>query len=467
MGAAVAFSPAVYAQRRRDLMARLGRPVLLMGNGERARNLPMNRLPFRQDSTLLYFGGPALPDTAMLLDGERTILFRPAQDPRDVLWHGAQPSWADLAATIGADEVRDAVGLETAVRAHRPATLAVADETVNGRVSNWLGVPLRFAVDCGDDALVDAVIALRRTKSDAEIQCLREVGAVTGRAHRMAMAATHVGGHERVLTAFFEAVLAAAGCVPGYTTIFTQSGEVLHHHGHDDALAAGRLLLLDGGAEGGHGYGADVTRAWPVSGRFSPRQRAAYEAVLDAQLLAIARCRPGVRYREVHDMAARRLAQFLVDEGLLRCRVEEAVDRHAHALFFPHGTGHLIGLDVHDLENFGDRPAYAPGATRDPHFGTGYLRLDLPLEAGWVVTVEPGFYVVPSMFSDPELMDAFAGLVDLDRVAQWAGFGGIRIEDDVAIGVDDPYVLTSTAPKTVEEIEAVVGSGPSPERLLC
>jgi Xaa-Pro aminopeptidase len=441
--------------------------VLLLGVSDRARNLPMNRLPFRQDSTLLYFGGCALPDTALFVDGERAILYRPRQDSRDVLWHGAQPTWTELARRHGADEVRDIERLESDARALRPATLAVADEAVNQRASAWLGTPLRFGVDIGDEALAAAVIALRRTKSAEEIAALRRAGDITGFAHRAAMAATRPGGHERVLAALFEGVLAAAGCVPGYGTILTQSGEVLHHHGHGDPLEAGRLVLLDGGAEGPDGYGADVTRAWPVSGRFTSRQRTAYDAVLDAQRLAIERCRPGVRYREVHDVAARRLASFLVDEGLLRCGVDEAFERQAHALFFPHGTGHLIGLDVHDLENLGDRPAYAPGAVRDRHFGTGYLRLDLPLEAGWVVTVEPGFYVVPSIFEDAELMAEFGDLVDRDRVAPWIGFGGIRIEDDVAIGVDGPDVLTSTAPKAPGDVEALVGTGPMAEHVLC
>ncbi len=465
-GLVTAMAPDVFAARRRVLSARVGVPILLSGNDERARNLPMNRVAFRQDSSFLYYTGVPLPQSALVLEGDRAVLYRPTQDPRDVLWHGDLPSWDSLQQAWGVDEVRDISRLEADVRALQPLTLAVADEAVNRRVSSWTGKRLSLGEEIGDEALADAVIAQRRPKAPEELSAMRSVGRLTGLAHRAAMAATKPGGHEAVLTAFFEALFSAARHTLGYTTILTQQGEVLHHHGHEGVLTSGRLLLLDGGAEAPSGYGADVTRTWPVSGRYTPRQKGAYEAVLEAQLASIALCTPGVRYRDVHMASARVLAQFLVDERLLRCDVDTVVERHAHALFFPHGVGHHLGLDVHDLENFGDRPAYPAGQARDRHFGTAYLRLDLPLEANWVVTVEPGFYVVPSIFRDAELMAEFGDIVDVDRIGEWLGFGGIRIEDDVVVGAD-PEVLTATAPKTVADVESTVGTGVAPEQFLC
>lgn len=456
-----------HAARRGRLRQRVEGPILLLGNGTRSRNLPMGPLPFRQDSTFLYFTGCALPNAAALLDDDGMTLFLESHGPDDALWHGLTPGLEELGARYGADRVRDAGDLAEAAQLHSGAhVLAVADEQRNRAAEGWLGRPLRFGAEHGSEALVDAVIDLRRRKDAWEIEQITEAARITAVAHRAAMAATHPGGHERALAAWFDAVLALHDCVTGYDTILTQAGEVLHNFRHDTPLQGGRLVLLDGGAELRSGYGADLTRTWPVSGRFTARQRAAYDAVLEAQEASIALCTPGTRYRAVHDASSSVLAQFLADEGLLRCSAEVAVETGAHALFFPHGVGHHLGLDVHDLENFGDRPSYAPGASRPDQFGTCNLRLDLPLEPGWVVTVEPGFYVVPQILEAPELRARFAEHVDFDRAASWLGFGGIRIEDDVHVTDQGPS-LCSALVRAAEDIEALVGTRPGPEELLC
>jgi len=456
----------VHARRRSALMRQVDAPVLLVGNGERARNLPSTPVPFRQDSTFLYFTGCELPDAAALLVGDQCQLFLPAPHEDDPLWHGPEPGFDELRVHLGMSEVRDASELPTALEGLTPKVLAVADEARNELIGGLLGRSLRFGVDHGDLDLVDAVIALRRVKEPEEIELLRQAGRHTGAAFRAVMAATHPGSHERTLAALFEAVLAARGCTPGYGTILSQRGEILHNRDHGSILEQGRLLLLDGGGELTTGHGADVTRTWPVGGQYSPRQLAAYQAVLEAEREAIARCLPGVRYREVHDTASLIIARFLVDEGLVTTSPEAAVETGAHALFFPHGVGHLLGMDVHDLENFGDRPAYPPDRRRSDQFGTAYLRLDLPLEPGWVVTVEPGFYVVPAILGAPRFRERFAGTVDFDRAAEWVGFGGIRIEDDVHVTRAGPDILTAGIPSEPAEVEALVGSGPVPEVTL-
>jgi Xaa-Pro aminopeptidase len=458
--------PSAFRRRREALARRVEGPVLLVGNGERARNLPMNKVPFRQDSTFLYFTGCASPGAAALLVDGRYELFLPEPAADDPLWHGSVPSLAELGATHGADAVFPEVELSPRAAPLQPRTLAVADDARCALAAELGGVPLRYGELNGDDELIEAVIALRRAKEPAEIAELREAARITAAAFRAALRATHPGSHERGLWTLFEAVLRMGGCTTGYDTILTQAGEVLHNHDHSQELVAGRMVLLDGGGERPSGYGVDVTRTWPVSGSFEPRQRAAYEAVLEAQLAAIGRCRVGVRFREVHDAACLVLARFLADEGLLRCSPEDAVAQGAHALFFPHGVGHLLGLDVHDLENFGDRPSYPPGVDRPDAFGTCYLRLDLPLEADWVVTVEPGFYAVPAILGDPSLRRRFEGAVDFERAASWIGFGGVRIEDDVLITASGPEILTERIPKQAARIEELVGAGPTAEALL-
>lgn len=459
--------PEVFASRRSQLRERVSGPILLRGNGVRARNLPMNELPFRQDSSFLYFSGCALPGASLWLDGADEILFLPEPAPDDDLWHGHVTTLQELSDQYGLP-VRASSTLAEHVASSSPRTLAVADRAVNQWLSSHTGKPHEFGSAHGDADLVHAIIELRRTKSAVEIEEMAVAGALSAKAHRFAMAATRPGRTEADLAALFRAFLSARDCTLGYDTILTQNGEILHNHDHSGVLEAGRLLLLDGGGElRRSGYGADITRTWPVSGSFTPRQRAAYDAVLEAQLVSIDLCRTGVAYREVHDATCRVLAQFLLDEGLLHdISIDSAVERGAHALFFPHGVGHLIGMDVHDLENFGDLPAYAKEASRPEPFGTCYLRLDLPLETGWVVTVEPGFYIVPAILHNRALCDRFADVFDPAKAEAWNGFGGIRIEDDIVVTDGDPRVLTDGVPKDADAVCSLVGSGATMEGLL-
>ena len=454
-------SPAFHADRRQRLQQAVPAPILLMGNGVRPRNLPMTHLPFRQDSTFLYFTGCAQAGAALLLvDGEET-LFLPAPADDDALWHGHVETLEELGGRLGVARVRPFAELATAISnlSELPLSVPVPDARRTDLARRLTGLALEFGRLHGDDRLVDAIIGLRRITTAEERDSMRAAGRVTNAAHQAVMRATRPGRHERHLRALFEGTLTAAGLPAAYDPILTVRGEVLHNFDATNTLEAGQLLLLDGGAESAAGYATDVTRTWPVSGTFTPRQKAAYEAVLAAQEACIDMVRPGTRYRAVHDRASLVLAQWLVDEGLLTCSPEAAVESGAHALFFPHGVGHLIGLDVHDLENFGDRPAYPVGRARSEQFGTGYLRLDLDLEAGMVVTIEPGFYVVPAILGDSALTDRFRGLVDLGAARAWEGFGGIRIEDDVAVTEGAPDVLTADIPRSVAALEAIIGTG--------
>ena len=452
-------SLAFYANNRAKLQERLPEPILLMGCGLLARNLPMNHLPFRQDSSFLYFTGCAHPNSALLLVNGREILFLPKQDPADALWHGESPSNLNIAKSLGFEEVMALEDLEARVSAYESLhSLAVSDPFANQRLSKIHGKDFSFGKNHGSQKLVDATIQMRRILQSEEIESMLEAAKITGNAHVAAMMSTKIGRHERDVALAFHQKIAKAHLPTAYDSIVTVDGHILHNHHQRNTMADGQLLLLDGGAESAAGYATDVTRTWPVSGRFTAQQKVAYEAVLRANQESIQMVQKGVRYRDIHTHSSLVIADFLHQEGLTKLNATDAVDIGLHALFFPHGVGHLIGMDVHDLENFGDQAAYPPSRSRSEQFGTGYLRLDLDLEENMVVTIEPGFYIVPAILNNPKLREQFGQYIHWDAVKQWDGFGGIRIEDDVLCTHAEAENLTDDIPKTIMDIEFLVGS---------
>ena len=454
--------------RRRALATAMGgEAVLLVGHGELPRNYLANVMPFRQDSTFLFFTGSQRREAALLVAEGRSVLFVPAPDPHDALWHGEVPSMEAEAEATGVDAVLPTTELLSEVRRLRAAgalhALPVADPISNARLAGLLGRGVDPArPDSLSRPLAEAVVALRLLRDPGEVAEMRRAAAVTRGALRAAMAATRPGVKDREIHGLIEGTFSAAGMAPAYPPIVTVRGEVLHGAATGAPMAPTQLLLVDAGAESETGYASDVTRTWPVSGTFTPRQRDVYEAVLEAQAASIAACRPGVRYRDVHLASCRVLTRALLDWGLLTGSVDGLVEQGAHAVFFPHGVGHLIGLDVHDLELFGDLAGYAPGRARAEQFGLCWLRLDRDLEPGMAVTIEPGLYFAPAILRDAGLRATLGDAVRWARAEQWLPFGGIRIEDDVLVTAGDPDVLTGDIPKAVEEVEALVGTGPTP-----
>ena len=429
-----------------------------MGNGLLARNLPINHLPFRQDSSFLYFTGCNLPNAAILLDGDKETLFLPKQDPADILWHGEAPSNQEIANSLGFDSVQNIEDLKNQSAQYSTLhSLAVSDPNINRQLSQLHGKEFSFGTENGSGKLTKTTIELRRALREEELQSMREAAKITSKAHISAMRATKIGGHERDVAFAFHQEIARAHLPTAYDSIVTVDGHILHNHHQINELKDGQLLLLDGGAESAAGYASDVTRTWPVSGRFTEQQKNAYQAVLQANEECIAMVRKGVRYRDIHTHASLIIADFLHQEGLCNLTAQNAVEIGAHALFFPHGVGHLIGMDVHDLENFGDLAAYPPHRQRSTQFGTAYLRLDLDLEENMVVTIEPGFYIVPAIFNDPLLREKFGLYINWEKLKLWNGFGGIRIEDDVRCTASTPESLTLSIPKDIETIESIVG----------
>ncbi len=438
------------ADRRRRLMDVHGGPAWLCAGAPVGRNYPGNPYPYRASSHFLYFVGAALPGASLLLEGGEATLFVPPEAPDDALWHGPSPSLGELGERLGL-KVRPATELSLPGRV---ATLPAPDLATRLAQSERLG---RALGGPADDALADAVIGLRLRHDDAAVEELRAAAEATVAAHRAGMAATRPGVAEAVVRAAMERELLARDMTTAYGSIVSVRGEVLHNPRHDGVAREGDLLLADVGAETRGGWAGDVTRTWPVSGRFSTSQRELYEVVLAAQRAAIANCRPGVRYREVHWRACEVLAGGLVDLGILRGDPCELVADGVHALFFPHGVGHLLGLDVHDMEDLGDRAGYAPGRARSTQFGLSYLRLDRDLQPGMAVTIEPGFYQVPAILDDPKRRALAKGRVDFERLRAFADVRGIRIEDDVLVTEGEPEVLTEALGKDVTRVEAMVG----------
>jgi Xaa-Pro aminopeptidase len=270
------------------------------------------------------------------------------------------------------------------------------------------------------------------------------------------MRATRVGEREASVRAAMEAAIIAAGCNTAYGSIVTVHGEVLHNERHDGMLTEHDLLLADVGAETPEGFAGDVTRVWPVSGRFSATQRAIYEVVLASQRAAIAKVAPGVRYLDVHRAAGLSLVEGLLGVGILRGDAQDLYARGAAALFFPHGVGHLLGIDVHDMEDLGDRAGYAPGRTRATNAGDRYLRLDRDLAPGMCVTIEPGFYQIPRILSRPEEIGDLESALDRNVLARFADVRGIRIEDDVLVTDTGSEVLSAAVPKSIDDVEGVM-----------
>jgi Xaa-Pro aminopeptidase len=445
--------------RRAGLAARLGnRPALIAAGLPRARNYAANLYPYRASSHFLYFFGLPLPGAVAVYDGGDFLLYLPTPEPDRALWHGPEPTVDEIAAATGCP-VRPFSRLPASVRGRAVATIPAPDAETCLEQSRLLNREIRRGVlDVLDAPLADAIIELRLRHDGAAIEQLRLAASATADAHRAGMAATRPGRTAAEVRAAMEARLVARGMTCAYPSIVTPHGEVLHSERYDYSLRDGELLLADVGAETPSGWAGDVTRTWPVSGRFSPEQRAIYEVVLSAQRQAIAAVHPGTRYRNVHLLACQALAAGLVELDILHGNPIELVADGVVSLLFPHGIGHLLGLDVHDMEDLGDRAGYAPGRERSTEFGLRALRLDRDLAPGMAVTIEPGFYLSPSILGDANLAKIGKDRLDRKRLSDFAGVRGIRIEDDVLVTEKGREVLTDEIPKTVSAIEAALTS---------
>ena len=408
-----------------------------------------------------YLAGVSCPGATVAFDpGEGWTLFAPVASEEDRIWSGESESLPSLANRTGLDRVEPAAGLSAWLERRRGEPVAIignsdiAVRPARYGVENWAALEL----EC-DDALAarlsEAVSAARRAKDPAELSLMRDAAAASRAGHLAGIRLARPGMTERQLQVEIEVeFFRAGGARTAYGSIVGSgpNGAVLHFSPTSRTLRVGEMVLVDAGAEVG-GYASDVTRTFPIGGRFEGIQRDLYQLVLDVQEGAIVAARPGAEYRDLHMAASRRLADGLVQLGILRGDADSLVERDAHALFFPHGLGHMLGLATHD--------AGGCLAGREPsdRFGLKYLRADLPLAANYVVTIEPGIYFIPALLEDPERRRRFADAVNWDLVDGLLDFGGIRIEDDVLVTAGGPEVLTATIPKTIAAIESLREQG--------
>ncbi len=440
----------VLQQRRNHLAKRFTYPVLLWSGQPVARNFPANVYPFRASSHFLYFAGQALPQAAIYLNQGQLTLFMDEPGASAALWHGPSPSRSAIAAELGATAAYPLTEL-----AHRVAeAVTLPREQAFEQWQTRLGSSAQQG-----QALVEALVDLRLTHDDAALKQIRFAASVSVQAHQAGLAATPQATTEAMVRAAMEQVIMAHNMTCAYSSIVTTHGEVLHNEQYHHPLRPGDLLLADVGAEAPTGWASDITRTWPVSGRFAPAQWDLYDIVLAAHDACIAAAKPGVEYRDLHLLACRTLAAGLVDLGLLKGDPDGLVERDVHALFFPHGVGHLLGLDVHDMEDLGDVAGYAPGRRRSDRFGLCFLRLDRPLVPNMVVTIEPGFYQVPAILNPARQSGQYDDAVAWDKLPAFASVRGIRIEDDVLITTTGCEVLTAALPTQAEAVEALVQGG--------
>ena len=456
---------AVFAERRARLAEQIGDGLILLpGNELSPMNYAENHYGFRQDGSFRYYFGLNMPGLAGTLDantGEATLFGHEATID-DVIWTGPQPSFQDLSASVGVQATARPESLISHLREAVQSGRAIhflPQYRAENRLSfeAMLGIPAATVSGRASHALMEAVVAQRLVKSDIEVAEMERAVAVSRDMHLLAMRTVRPGLWEREVAGRIRGEALAAGGDIAFPIIFSVHGEVLHNHSWMNRMEDGDLVVHDSGAVTDTGYCSDVTRTLPVSGRFDTRQRDVYEAVLGAQLAAIEAMKPGIPFRDVHLVAALEIARAFTDIGLMKGDPSDAVANGAHALFMPHGLGHMIGVDVHDGEAIDENiVGYGEGFERSEQFGLSSLRLARPLAPGWVVTVEPGAYFIPALIQRWQAADTCAEFINFDKLDEWIGLGGVRIEDDVLVTEQGHRVLGPQIPKHPDEVESAM-----------
>jgi Xaa-Pro aminopeptidase len=457
------FEAATYRARRQRLMQDVGSGViLLLGNDEVGMNYAANTYHFRQDSTFLYFFAVDLPGLAAVIDideGTETI-YGDDLTVDDIVWTGPQPTMADHRGTAAIAASASMADLEKKLAAviaqgRRVHFLKPYRTEHTLKITNLLGLKPSMVASYRSEPLHKAVVAQRNFKSAEEVADIERAVNVSREMYLTAMAAAAPGKYEYEVVAEILRVAKARGCDLSFPIICSVHGETLHNHHHGNRMAAGDIFVLDSGVETPNKYASDITRTIPVDGTFTTQQRTVYEMVLRAQTTALAAIRPGVTYKSVHLLAARSFATDLKAAGLLKGDVDDAVAAGAHAMFFPHGLGHMLGLDVHDLENIGEAyVGYEPGLERSSQFGLGYLRLARTLQPGFVLTVEPGLYFIPQLIDQWKAEKTNEAFINFAEVEKYRNARGYRIEDDVVVTETGSRILGNPIPKTVADVEA-------------
>lgn len=458
------FQKEIYINRRARLIEKIDKGIiLLLGNSEAACNYPANTYKFRQDSSFLYFYGLNEPDLAAILDAEsgEQILFGNDVDIDDIIWMGPQPLVAEKGEKIGISKTEPLSGLEkyikAAVSAGRKIHFLPPYRNHNRIVLNsLLNIPIASLKENASLELIKAVVDLRIVKDQYELAEIHHACNIGYAMHFTAMKMAKLGMVEQELVGVMEGIATSQGSMTSFATILSQNGETLHNHMHHQILTDGRLIVIDAGAETNMNYCSDFTRSMPSSGKFTQQQKEIYNIVAAANNLSIEMIKPGITYTNVHLAACRVLASGLKELGLIKGDVDEAVAAGAHALFMPHGLGHNMGLDVHDMEDLGQiYVGYDETYRPSTQFGLASLRMGKMLHPGYVLTVEPGCYFIPALIEKWKNEGINTQFINFDKLKEYYNFGGIRLEDDIVVTANGCRLLgDKRLPITPEEVEA-------------
>jgi Xaa-Pro aminopeptidase len=458
------FDRQVYIQRRKQLQSKLTNGlVLLLGNEDSSMNYKDNCFPFRQDSTFLYYIGIDQPGLAAIidLDENKEILFGENAGIDDIIWTGPQPLVQELAESVGIGASDNSAKLATllaaARKAQRPIHILPPYRPENKiKLSTWLDTPIAQLPQFISETLIRAVIAQREIKEDHEILEMDKAVSISVDMHLAAIQNARPGMKEYELAAQVEAIALANDGRLSYPTILTIDGQTLHNHYHGNTIQDGQMVLVDAGAETSMHYAGDLTRTFPAGKQFTTRQRELYTVVLHALDHAVSLLRPGIQYKEVHTQACIKLAEGLTAVGLMKGDATAAVAAGAHTMFFQCGLGHMIGLDVHDMEDLGEPlVGYDDQLKKSTEFGWKSLRLGKTLKAGFALTVEPGIYIIPELIDRWKAEQKHTSFINYELLNDYRNFGGIRIEDNFVITDNGSKKLGKSLPKSLDEIEAM------------
>ena len=459
------FSPRTYRDRREVLKARLATGlILLFGNEESPMNYTDNTYPFRQDSTFLYYFGIQRPGLIAFIDvdNDREILFGREYTVEDWVWMGPQPTLTALAEKCGVDRVHSIDQISPMFERAKKSGQIIhflplyrPENKIKLQVLTGIA-PEEVAAKCSID-LVRAVIQQREFKTAEEIEQISQAVDVTVDMHVAAMRCARPGMTEAEVTAEIHKVALAAGGNLSFPIIATINGQTLHNHYHGNTLKSGDLLLIDAGYENAMGYAGDLSSTFPVSRRFTTEQKNIYQLTLEAHEAAIQALGLGIPFLNAHLAACSTIFDGLKAMGLTKGNTDDAVTAGAHALFFPCGTGHMMGLDVHDMEDLGEVWVGYEGQPKSTQFGLKSLRLAKPLQPGHVVTIEPGIYFIPELMDLWRSENKFNEFINWEKLQAFRNFGGIRNEEDFVMTAEGARLLGKPKPKTISELEAVWG----------
>ena len=455
------FSRQTYVERRKQLRELVGNGlILLFGNNDSPMNYPANTYKFRQDSSFLYFFAQHRDGLVGVIDadsGKETLVGNEI-DIDDIIWYGSVESVGDLAAQVGVENHSPMAKLQDMVSdalkaGRRVHFLPQYRHDIKIQLADLLGTHPNNLEPSLD--LINAVVKLRSVKSAEEIAELEHACEIGYQMHTTAMRLCRPGVTEQYISGVISGIAASYGCITSFQSIVSMHGEVMHGYPSPRPLEAGRLLLCDAGAETNENYCSDHTRTTPISGKFTQKQKEIYSIVSDCHDLALDLAKPGVRYWDVHMGVCRLMTERLKELGLMKGDTDAAVAAGAHALFLPHGLGHMMGMDVHDMEGLGQiHVGYDEETRPSTQFGTNALRMGRRLQEGFVVTDEPGIYFIPALIDLWRTNGTNAEFLNFDKIEEYKDFGGIRIEDDVLITKEGCRFLgEKRIPYHIDEVE--------------